>query len=287
MIITPQALRGIYTAFNTVFNKAFEGQHPTYEKVATVVPSTSESETYAWLGDIPGMREWIGEREIQNLSGSAYTIKNKDFELTVGVDRNAVEDDKIGLYNPSIQMLGESAALHPDELVYGLLANGFSEKCYDGKAFFATDHPVGKDKASNKGTAKLSMDAYKTARTSMMSLKNSKGRPLALVPDLLVVPPALEADARDILVADFINGTKNTMQGTAEIHVEPRKRLRLVPALHQASRQAADLPAAQEGEVRLQDQRDRRQRLHEQEVHLRRRLSRQRGLRLLADGLRL
>ena len=158
MIITPQALRGIYTAFNTVFNKAFEGQHPTYEKVATVVPSTSESETYAWLGDIPGMREWIGEREIQNLSGSAYTIKNKDFELTVGVDRNAVEDDKIGLYNPSIQMLGESAALHPDELVYGLL----------------------------------------------------------------VVPPALEADARDILVADFINGTKNTMQGTAEIHVEPR-----------------------------------------------------------------
>ena len=173
MIITPQALRGIYTAFNTVFNKAFEGQHPTYEKVATVVPSTSESETYAWLGDIPGMREWIGEREIQNLSGSAYTIKNKDFELTVGVDRNAVEDDKIGLYNPSIQMLGESAALHPDELVYGLLANGFTEKCYDGKAFFATDHPVGKDKAS-------------------------------------------------ILVADFINGTKNTMQGTAEIHVEPR-----------------------------------------------------------------
>ena len=111
MIITPQALRGIYTAFNTVFNKAFEGQHPTYEKVATVVPSTSESETYAWLGDIPGMREWIGEREIQNLSGSDYTIKNKDFELTVGVDRNAVEDDKIGLYNPSIQMLGESAAL--------------------------------------------------------------------------------------------------------------------------------------------------------------------------------
>ncbi len=44
MIITPQALRGIYVAFNTIFNKAFEGQHPTYEKVATVVPSTSESE---------------------------------------------------------------------------------------------------------------------------------------------------------------------------------------------------------------------------------------------------
>ena len=56
----------------------------------------------------------------------------------------------------------------------------------------------------------------------MMNFKNSKGRSLGLVPDLLVVPPALEANARDILVADFVNGTKNTMQGTAEIHVEPR-----------------------------------------------------------------
>lgn len=222
MIITPQSLRGIYVAFNTIFNKAFEGQKPTYEKVATVVPSTSEAETYAWLGDIPGMREWIGEREIQNLSSADYTIKNKDFELTVGVDRNIVEDDKIGLYNPSIQMLGESAALHPDELVYGLLSDGFSKKCCDGKTFFSSKHPVGDDYVSNKGTAKLTMEAYKTARASMMSLKNSKGRPLALIPDLLVVPPALEAAARDILVADFINGTKNTMQGTADIHVEPR-----------------------------------------------------------------
>ena len=222
MIITPQALRGIYTAFNTVFNKAFEGQHPTYEKVATVVPSTSESETYAWLGDIPGMREWIGEREIQNLSGSAYTIKNKDFELTVGVDRNAIEDDKIGLYNPSVQMLGQSAAMHPDELIFKLLAAGFSEKCYDGQPFFSDAHKVGKKTVSNKTTAKLSMESYIAARAAMMSLTNSKGRALNLIPNVLAVPPALEAAARGILVADYINGTKNTMQGTAKPLVIPQ-----------------------------------------------------------------
>ena len=222
MIINPQNLRGIYTAFNTLFAQAFDGQKPTYEKIATVVPSTTESETYAWLGDIPGMREWVGDREIQNLTGSDYTIKNKDFELTVGVDRNAIEDDKIGLYKPSIQMLGESAAMHPDELIYELLSSGFTALCYDGKAFFATDHVVGKNAVSNKLIDKLTPEAYKTARAMMMNFKNSKGRSLGLVPDLLVVPPALEAAARDILVADFVNGTKNTMQGTADIHVEPR-----------------------------------------------------------------
>lgn len=221
MIISSQNLRGIYIAFNTLFNKAFEEQKPIYEQIATVTPSTTDAETYAWLGDIPGMREWIGDREVQNLSGSDYTIKNKDFELTVGVPRNAIEDDKIGLYNPSIQMLGQSAALHPDELVFALLASGFTEKCYDGLPFFSDAHKVGKKTVSNKGTAKLTLTAYIAARAAMMSLTNSKGRPLGLIPDLLVVPPALEAAARDILVADFINGTKNTMQGTATPLVAP------------------------------------------------------------------
>ena len=222
MIISSQALRGIYVAFNTLFNKAFEEQKPLYQQIATVTPSTTDTETYAWLGDIPGMREWIGDREIQNLSGSDYAIKNKDFELTVGVPRNAVEDDKLGLYNPSIQMLGQSAAMHPDELVFALLKGGFAEKCYDGKPFFATNHQIGKNNVSNKGTLKLSMAAYIAARAAMMSLVNGKGRALGLIPDTLVVPPALEATARDILVADFINGTKNTMQGTATVLVAPQ-----------------------------------------------------------------
>lgn len=222
MIISPQNLRGIYVGFNTLFNKAFEEQTALYPQIATVTPSTTDAETYAWLGDIPGMREWIGDREIQNLSGSSYVIKNKSFELTVGIPRDAVEDDKIGLYTPSIQMLGQSAALHPDELSFALLSSGFTEKCYDGEPFFSASHKIGKKTISNKGTAKLTLTAYVAARAAIMSITNSKGRALGLVPDLLVVPPALEKDARDILVADFINGTKNTMQGTAKPLVAPQ-----------------------------------------------------------------
>ena len=217
MIINPQTLRGIYVAFNTLFNKAFEAEDPLYKLIATVTNSTTDAETYAWLGDIPGMREWIGDREIQNLTASDYTIKNKDFELTVSVPRNAVEDDKIGLYNPSVQMLGQSA-----KLIFDLLASGFVAKCYDGKPFFSEEHMVGKKKVSNLGKEELSMETYIAARAAMMSFTNAKGEPLGLVPDTLVVPPALEAKARDILVADFINGTKNTMQGTAKPLVVPR-----------------------------------------------------------------
>ena len=222
MIVNPQNLRGIYIGFNTLFNRALTTVDPLYKQIATVTPSTTDVETYAWLGDIPGMREWIGDREIQNLAASGYTIKNKDFELTIGIDRNAIEDDKIGLYNPSVEMLAQSAAMHPDELVFALLASGFSAKCYDDKPFFSDAHQMGKKTASNKGTAQLSLDAYIAARAGMMSLTNGKGRALNIVPDLLVVPPALEAKAREILVADFINGSRNTMQGTAKPLVVPQ-----------------------------------------------------------------
>ena len=37
MIITPQALRGIYTAFNTVFNKAFISIHALREEGDAII----------------------------------------------------------------------------------------------------------------------------------------------------------------------------------------------------------------------------------------------------------
>ena len=95
--------------------------------------------------------------------------------------------------------------------------------------------------------AKLSLEAYIAARASMMSLTNSKGRALALVPDKLVVPPALEKEARDILIADFINGTKNTMQGTAKPLVVPQ--LAGNDSSWFASGQAAYLSGTQKAEI--------------------------------------
>ena len=262
MMITPQNLRGIYVGFNTIFNKALGDYKPLYPEIATVTPSTTDTETYAWLGDIPGMREWIGERELQNLTASEYTIKNKSYEATIGIDRDVIEDDRIRLWSSNISALAQNAAKNPDKLIFRLLAEGFTSKCFDGKPFFSDAHKTGGKKVSNMSHAKLSLDAYIAARASMMSLTNSKGEPLALVPDKLVVPPALEKEARDILVADFINGTKNTMQGTA--------RFGMVPAVYDAAGQAADLPGAQKAEICIQDQRDRRQRLYEQAVPLRR-----------------
>ncbi len=149
MIVNQSVLQAIYKGFKTIFNEAFQGVEPMYKKVATEVPSSAREETYAWLGSFPKLREWIGDRQIANLEAHGYTIKNKDWEATVEVDRNDIEDDSIGVYKPLVAELGRSAATHPDEIVFGLLAQGFNTICYDGQYFFDTDHPVGGQSVSN------------------------------------------------------------------------------------------------------------------------------------------
>lgn len=142
MIINRAALTNLFTGFRTTFNNAFSAAPALFEKIAMVVPSTTKQEVYAWLGTVTRFREWIGDRVIQNITTHDFTIKNKSFENTIGVDRDDIEDDSIGLYAPVVGQLGQDARQHPDELVFGLLKNGFTGKCYDGQYFFDTDHPV-------------------------------------------------------------------------------------------------------------------------------------------------
>ncbi|WP_179949285.1 MULTISPECIES: Mu-like prophage major head subunit gpT family protein, partial [unclassified Burkholderia] len=93
MEINRANLRALFTGYNTVFQQAFDGAQSDWNKVAMPVPSTTSQEVYPWLGQTTRFREWIGDRVIQNLASHDFSIKNKPFENTVGVDREAIEDD--------------------------------------------------------------------------------------------------------------------------------------------------------------------------------------------------
>lgn len=149
MMITAGALAALNTGFKNDFNTGLTGVKPLWDRVATRVTSTRSSNTYGWLGSWPGLREWIGDRVVKSLSESAYTVTNKDYESTVGVPRNAIEDDEFGIYGPMMASMAQSAAEHPDTLVFGLLKSGFTTPCYDGQNFFDAEHPVGDTLVSN------------------------------------------------------------------------------------------------------------------------------------------
>lgn len=151
MIINQAALQAAYKSFKVIFNQAFEGAPSQCDLVAMRAPSNTREQGYPWLGDFPTMREWIGDRVVKDLSAYDYTIKNKSFESTIGVDREDIEDDLLGVYTPRLQGLAQAAKEHPDILVFALLKAAFTTKCFDGQYFCDTDHPWGDTTVSNSG----------------------------------------------------------------------------------------------------------------------------------------
>lgn len=294
MIITRPNLEALRVGFSTAFMEGMGMAAPQWDRVATRVGSTTGENRYGWLKELPGMREWIGDRVINGLAEADYSIRNKDWEQTIGVDRNDIEDDTLGTYSTRFQAMGQATAAQPDIMVWGLLKAGFSTPCYDGQFFFDEDHPVldangvaqsvsndgggsgtpwfllatngflkpliyqerkapvftsldsandenvfmkkqflyGVDMRANVGFGlwqmaygsqqTLNAAAYATARANIMGRTGDYGRPLGLVPNLLVVPPSLESAGRKILNSEYAaGGETNEWKGTAELLVVP------------------------------------------------------------------
>ncbi len=297
-IITP----AILTALNTGVKKNFQDGYKQmraeafWDKVATLVPSTTSSNTYGWLGDFPKLREWVGARVVRDMKAAGYSIENKLYEATLGVQRTQIEDDQYGHFAPVSMSMGQEAAQHPDRLVQAVISAGDAALCYDGQNFFDTDHPVyanedgtgavttvsnieagagagwylldcskvlkpfifqertkpeletkfnpsnsdtvfdmdrflwgiryrcnagyGFWQMARKSNAALDATSFTAGRTAMRELKGDGGRPLGIVPNILMVPPGLEAAADAIVnTRTLAGGGDNPNFGKAKVVV--------------------------------------------------------------------
>lgn len=228
MQITPTALRAISKGFESRFRDAYQAATPLLaDRVATNVSSSTRSNVYGWMTKLPRMREWIGERVLQNLSSRSYEIVNRPFELTISVDRDDIEDDSLGVYSPWLDEMGAQTRMWGDDLLVELLEGGITQTCWDGQTFFDTDHPVNPDDAAggtytNRFVGALSENNLWAVRERLMKIKGEDNRSLRIVPNLLIVPPALERTARTILEATAnASGATNITQGLVQYMVVP------------------------------------------------------------------
>lgn len=240
MKLNNASLEALRKTFGAIYQEAYQSVSPWAPQLSVRVPSNGKSNVYGWLAAIPQMREWLGDRQIQNIAEHAFEITNKDYELTVGVDRNDIEDDQFGVYDPMLRGIGEASAKNEDYLIVTLLQNGHLALCYDGQYFFDTDHPVSLFDAS-LGTQQnywasgkaLTLDNFVAIRAAMAGFLGENNKPLGIVPDLLVVPPQLEHIARQITMSSLIvntagatpaagaAGMQNVMMGTARVLMVP------------------------------------------------------------------
>jgi len=213
----------------TVFFEALDAAIGDYQRIATIVPSNSDEESYPWLGAVPTVREFTDERMPLGLLEHSYSIRNKTWESSIAIERAAIEDDKLGAIKLRVQSLAREARRHMDEIVFTLVRNGFATQCYDGQYFFDTDHSEGESGTqSNKGTSALAAASLQSAITAMMKFKDDRGRFLGVVPDLLVVPPDLQWTAMELLESTYWPGQQsdnkvasNVLKGKLDLLVSP------------------------------------------------------------------
>lgn len=291
MIINRANLDALFINIRADYEAGLLAAKPLKDRIALTANSATREETYGWLGNYNRLREWVGDKVISNLVAHGFSITNRTFENTVAVPREDIEDDRVGVYSGAFKLLGQDAALHPDELVFELLRNGTTQACYDGQYFFDTDHPLNpedpsagsianvdvtnpgdavtwvlldttkvikpfifqkrkdytfirKDKDEDDNTffrneylygvearanagyglwqlaygsnKTLNASSFAAARAAMMGLKAPTGKPLGIVPDLLLVAPGVDEDARKLLNLDTSH-----YQGAAELIVCP------------------------------------------------------------------
>jgi phage major head subunit gpT-like protein len=223
VLLTPSNLAALQTTVRKTYQSAYRDSPDFADKMATMMPSSSATNTYAWMKRLPQLREWFGSRVIENVELHNYTLTNRKFELTVGCPTTDVKDDQLGLFSAKVEMMGRSARYLKTGLILEALLAGTTDTTFDGQAYFSAAHdlnPAGNQ--SNLGSLALTADNFNTTRATMRSYTGEDGRPLAVNPNLLVIPPQLEKTAREILVAERgDSGSTNIQQGQAEILVVP------------------------------------------------------------------
>lgn len=218
------------------FDRAVRAATPFYPRIATTVPSEGAEEKHGWLGDMPGMREWLGERIFKELRAATYELKNKHWESSLLVSKTDIADARMLKYGPLVDALAAEASYHPDELMFQVLVAGETSLCFDGQLFFDTDHAWGDSGtqsndltyAAATGTTPTPTEfraAYNQAYAAMLGFKGDNGKSFfrptqaeQIIRPMVLVPATLFQTATDALSARFdSSGNPITVLGNPEL----------------------------------------------------------------------
>jgi phage major head subunit gpT-like protein len=223
-LVNPVTLeRGLRAAFIKAFNNA--------ENPADVMPfiletsSDGSDEAYGWLGQSPSMSEWVDERKLKSLGSYDYKLVNKDYEATLSVDRNALEDDRLGAVQVRINDLAAKARIHPRKLFFSALVAGTTELCYDGLPFFSASHVEGLSGVQSNiqtgtgVTLALLKDDIDAAEAKMMGFLDDAGEPVneGEMSIGIVCHPSMKRKFQELNTSSMISSSDNAMKGRIKV----------------------------------------------------------------------
>jgi phage major head subunit gpT-like protein len=133
---------------------------------------------------------------IQDMIEKTKTVTPTDWDITVWISQNAIDDDQTGALERRVRMAGDNFQKHINKRVFTVLNGGDSTTyglAYDGQDFFDSDH-VDKGAAyttsqDNENTLPLSLDNLDTAYRAAEIFRDDQGEFTEYNYDLLVCHP--------------------------------------------------------------------------------------------------
>lgn len=194
--VANKRLRDAFNSSTDVSSLTSGGRAMAYRVLGATgsVSTFHQISTYSLTGDLtydelaPG-----GEIKHGTLGETSYTNQAKTYAKMLGLDRRDIINDDLGALSRASQRLGRGAALKISDVWWTTFMNNSS--------FFTS----ARGNYATGATTALSIDAVADAEELFMLQTDADGKPLNVFPELLLVPPAVAALARQILTSTNVN----------------------------------------------------------------------------------
>jgi len=227
-------------ATQSFWNGVFSVGNP-YDGLVFNVDSTQATETFAWFGNAPMPREWVGDRQYKSVPEQTKAVANKHYENSVLVHKAVIKYDNVNAASALAGSVGVKAGALVPYLLTTLMVAGTSDSigtAYDGQYFYDTDHvdlngPTYTTSQSNDLTCTDGVNAvgimggFKAAMAAIVGFKDNEGDPWHIIDFnpanwVVMVGPARYNDLLQVLSQDQIKIGTDSYTNTAQGMFTPR-----------------------------------------------------------------
>lgn len=226
------------------FYAGMAGTPLLWPKYCQLMDMRTNVEPLAFPGFLPQPRQFIDGRSIQGIRDFTYNITSNEYELTLLIDQNTVEDDQTGTVMQRIQETGTAWEEYKNYLFAQLLVNGATSgnNGFDGTTYYNASRTIGNsgtinNKSSNAattGTIPIITEILPVLQTDLAAMAlfgDDQGRPynsMAMRRKSIVIPPVYEKPFVESVNSTIVPNTAGTAstdnpwgRGLAEIDVCP------------------------------------------------------------------
>lgn len=214
-----------YVTYSTIFDMALANAPVVYPRIASVMNDVGPKTEFKWLGAVPTMQKWEGQRPINKVRAESHSLETAWYANGIELDLDDIREDRLGVVRPRVEMLAKMGPRKIDAIVVDMYVQGFAAGAglygltYDGQYLIDNDHTAsasGGTSQTNLQSGAIGETNWNAAREKMMAFVDDKGEKLELDADTILAGPANQLAIRKLLLQQFkASGESNVDAGTA------------------------------------------------------------------------